>query len=744
MILVNFILKAGRIARPGIVLGVCLLYPVGRQDAQTRRSPRIVTSITDVVRATQFSPDGKTLAIARGTSRSGRVELWDVETGASKHVIKGFDGPVGSVSFSPDGKVMVTGSSEYRTNKLKDELNRRNRKRSVELKWWNVDTGELTQQMEVPGAEKVSVIASYSPDGKRLATIEYSFQVALTSSMYESSAGQAVPFFPRPVLRMFDAYKADLRLRDAQTGEVTLKLKSGMTSDGYGDYRNYSMPSDEMQFVFRRRLTALTFSPDGLVVAGWTLSELRLWNCLSGEEVGKLKDFKGRLSTAAFSPDGRFLAAGITQVSTRNDQRLFRSRVLIYDMASRETVKVLPVETAAISSLAFSRNGAQLLIGGSRFEEDGSKGTVELVGIREGSLGRAYVDEDGGVQSLTLSPNARVVAVQTNASTVKLLDTLTWKVTRTFDDSSDPDSAKELARSRILSLQSVPVVAFSSDGKTVTGGIDQGGVRLWDVRTGEVKRELSGDEDEDSGSMMAISANGMTVGEVGADDALRLSNLTSAERKTVPIAAGSVSALALSPDGTTLAVRYPNQVVLLNTATGQQIQTLNRPQSKAATINCLVFSSDGRALANSEDSQVEIWDLTTSKIRRAFASSGNVTALSFAPDGRTLASSSQDGSVSIWDLQTGSLILQLKKHTAAVNAIAFSTAGDLIASGGDDRSVIIWETATGKARRTLKGHDLTVTSLAFSPDASLLASGSGNASVVLWDARNGKLNRVLR
>jgi WD40 repeat protein len=742
MILVNFILKAGKIALPGIVLGFSLLYPVGRPDAQTRRSPRIVTSITDVVHSTQFSPDGKTLAIARGTSRTGRVELWDVETGASKHVIKGFDGPVWSVSFAPDGKVMVTGSSEYRTNKLKDELGRRNRKRSVELKWWNVETGELRQQMEVPGAEKVSVIASYSPDGKRLATVEYSFQVALTSSMYESSAGQAVPSFPRPVLRRFSAYKADLRLRDAQTGEVTLKLKSGMTSEGHGDYRNYLMPHDEMQFVFRRRFTALTFSPDGVVVAGWTLSELRLWNCLSGEEMSKLKDFKGFLNAAAFSPDGRFLAAGITQVSTKNDQRLIRSRVLIYDIPSRETVKVLPVETAVISSLAFSRNGTQLLIGGSRFDEDGTKGTVELVSIRDGSLGGAHVDEDGGVQSLTLSPNARVVAVQTNASTVKLLDSLTWEVKRTFDHTSDPESVKELARSRILSLQSVPVVAFSSDGKTLTGGIDRGGVRLWDVRTGEVKRERG--EDEDSGSMIAISANGATVSEVGADDTLRLSNLASGESKTVPIAAGSVSALALSPDGATLAVRYPNQIVLLNTITGQQIQTLNRQQSQQTTINCLVFSADSRALASSQDGKVEIWDLTTGKILKVLESPGNVTALSFAPDGRTLASSSQDGSVSIWDLQAGSLILQLRKHTGAVNAIAYSTAGDLIASGGDDRSVIIWETATGKARRTLKGHDLTVTSLAFSPDASLLASGSGNASVVLWDVRNGKLNRVLR
>ena len=112
--------------------------------------------------------------------------------------------------------------------------------------------------------------------------------------------------------------------------------------------------------------------------------------------------------------------------------------------------------------------------------------------------------------------------------------------------------------------------------------------------------------------------------------------------------------------------------------------------------------------------------------------------------GKSLASASEDGTVKCWDLQTGALNLQLKKHSATVNAIAFSPDGTMMATGGDDRTVIIWDPVSGKSRRTLKGHDLTVTSLAFSPDGDLLAAGSGNASVVLWDARSGKLNRVLK
>jgi|GEM_PF-5972812 len=86
----------------------------------------------------------------------------------------------------------------------------------------------------------------------------------------------------------------------------------------------------------------------------------------------------------------------------------------------------------------------------------------------------------------------------------------------------------------------------------------------------------------------------------------------------------------------------------------------------------------------------------------------------------------------LWDLKTGAVKDDLRKHNDVINALAFSTDGTTLASG-DDRTVILWDVATGKITRTLKGHDTTVTSLAFSSDGVKLASGSGNAAVVLWN-----------
>jgi WD40 repeat protein len=389
----------------------------------------------------------------------------------------------------------------------------------------------------------------------------------------------------------------------------------------------------------------------------------------------------------------------------------------------------------------FALNGRQLIVTGTVREDGRPFATLELADLQTGSLGKIATREEGTASSAVLSPDGRMVAFQTDASSVYLVDTVTWKIKQTFNESSDRSFTNTAARRFLLSVKSVTTLAFSADGKTVSGEIEQGGIKLWDPRTGEVKKFLGAQDD--TGSMAAISSNGNVVVEVGSEDGtLRIWNIATGERKTIPATEGPVSAMAISPDGLRLAIAYLHSIVLLNTLTGEQLKKLDVQPVK---VDCLSFTADGRTIAVAgEDGTIQTLDLASEQITKTIRGGGKITALRFAPAGRTLASAAEDGMVSLWDLQTGALSLQLKKHSGAVNAIAFSTDGNWMATGGDDRSVIVWELATGKARRTLKGHDLTVTSLAFSPDGTLLASGEGNASVVLWDMPSGKLNRVLK
>jgi WD40 repeat protein len=480
-------------------------------------------------------------------------------------------------------------------------------------------------------------------------------------------------------------------------------------------------------------------SPSGQFVAYWNTKEVRLWNTATGEETVKLNNFNHDLRAIAFAPVGETLALAITTPSNNKKDPTIKSEIRLYDAATGAARQTLPASTQVISCLAFA-NQRQLIIGGWQNAPGRPAATLELMDLQDGTLGTLRTGDDGSVNVITLTTNGSRLAFQTHASAVSLVDTQTWTIKHTFEENNDRNAEQRSVSRFLLSVKRVLALAFSANGKTVAAEIEEGGIKVWDPRTGEVKNQMG--THEDSATIVDISQNGTIAAEVLDQESIRLWDVGTGDKKIVPTSSGTITALALSPDGRTVAMGRANKIALVSTATREPIQTL---AGHGSEIKRLAFASDGRTLATAgEDGTIQTWDLASGQLTRAITGGGKITALRFAPNGGTLASANEGGDVSLWDLQTGALSLQLKKHSGGVNAIAFSADGNLMATGGDDRSVIIWEIATGKARRALKDHDLAVTALAFSPDGSLLASGAGNTSVVLWDVPTGKLNRVLK
>jgi WD40 repeat protein len=107
-------------------------------------------------------------------------------------------------------------------------------------------------------------------------------------------------------------------------------------------------------------------------------------------------------------------------------------------------------------------------------------------------------------------------------------------------------------------------------------------------------------------------------------------------------------------------------------------------------------------------------NLPSKIVRTLLGHKRNVTSVAFSPDGKILASGSEDESLKLWNIDTGEEIRTLKAHNFWVTSVAFSPDGKLLASGGEDKIVNLWEVSSGKKLDSLHGHDNSVTALAFS------------------------------
>ncbi len=158
----------------------------------------------------------------------------------------------------------------------------------------------------------------------------------------------------------------------------------------------------------------------------------------------------------------------------------------------------------------------------------------------------------------------------------------------------------------------------------------------------------------------------------------------------------------------------------------------------------LAFSPDSKTLATSSvDSTIKLWDLETGNLKTVLRNPSALASLAYSSDGQLLATGGYDGAVRIWRVADSSLTRTLNGHTGTVWSVAFSPDGERIATSGEDKTIRLWRVADGSAIKTMTGHTLNVWSVDFSSDGKFLASGSFDRSVRLWNPNSGDPVRAL-
>ncbi len=264
---------------------------------------------------------------------------------------------------------------------------------------------------------------------------------------------------------------------------------------------------------------------------------------------------------------------------------------------------------------------------------------------------------------------------------------------------------------RIITAEAdVREIAFSRDGSSLAGLCADNQLRLWDVRSGSLRKSVAFGKDESPAAMpsgrglLASSTNGAVVVrdlESGSD----LNRVDGVERR--------LRRVAIAADGHTLA-------------------------------------GSTRVAGNGREEFMRLWDATGRQRFAVAGGLGGTSALAISPDGSVLAAGSWDTNLRVWSTRDGELVRLIEDVPVSLFDMAFTPDGKYLAAAGVDRIVYFWNARTWKLERKLNGQQEMIASLAFSPDGRLLATGGFNditqkhpVSILLWDVATGKILRTL-
>jgi WD40 repeat protein/basic membrane lipoprotein Med (substrate-binding protein (PBP1-ABC) superfamily)/transcriptional regulator with XRE-family HTH domain len=569
-------------------------------DTRTGGEVLTLSGHTDWVISVAFSPDGTQLATA---SNDRTAKVWDARTGRELLTLRGHTGVVGSVAFSPDGTQLATASNDGTA------------------KVWDSRTGGEFRTL-AGHVDWVNGVA-FSSDGTQLATASNDG----TAKVWDIASGRALLTMhghSAPLARV--AYSPDgtrlattsldgtAKVWDAASGQELLTLRGHM---GW--------------------VIGVAFSPDcvkaphapaeqcgtRLATASWD-GTAKIWNLSSSRELLTLSiPGQGELThqLRALSPDGTRLAAGFLDGSVK-----------IWDISNAlNGGDATGVELLELRGHAGPVAGVVFSPDGTRLATTSQDGTARVWDAASGDELQTLRGHAGVVGAVAFSPDGRLLATAGGDRTVRV-----WGI------SAAPNTSGVIRSDQALLTISIPTtilaVAFSPDSTRLAASSDDGTVRVWNSRTGQLLLTFRAHKDQ-------------------------------------------IWSLAFSPDGARLATASDDGSVKVSDAgTGGEVFTM---LGHTGFVNQVVFNLDGSRLASAgSDGTVRVWDGATGRsVLTLRGLSAPVESLAFSPTcaglsdapaercGTRLMAGSRDGTVRFYLVRMEDLVqLASKRVTRSLSA----------------------------------------------------------------------------
>lgn len=362
---------------------------------------------------------------------------------------------------------------------------------------------------------------------------------------------------------------------------------------------------------------------------------------------------------------------------------------------------------------------------GKTLASGSTDGTVRLWDCTTGAEQGTIRGHTEAIVAVAFSPDGEILATSSEKATTRL-----WEVS----------SKRELASfSTTLHVLAPQTLVFFPDGKTLAIGT-LAGVQLFDVPTGRMRTTVGGDRL--GMSSVALSSDARTLATSGAEGVKLFDVETSQERPGLKEGAPYTSCVTFSRDAKTIGLGTSfGKVILWDPHSGNK-----RVYAHRAPVRSVAFSPDGKTLASaSDDRTVKLWDVSTQTPPSTLPIiSGHLWCVAFSPDGMTAAFAGDAGSVTLWDTATMQEQVILQGHEGPVISVAFAPDGKTLATCGDDSTIRLWSRSTRQEVALLRGHAGPVYSVTFSPDGETLASGSNDRTVKLWDVSTKQERAMLQ